>query len=98
MMAEKTCYNCGTPITKEYCEGWPVVCEHWTAKPTPTNAEHIRSMSDEKLAEWITNGVSSDPCDYCKHINLHCMGVLCMGKTSAEIIVEWLQQPAKECE
>ena len=96
MMLEKTCYNCGTPITKEYCEKWPVVCEHWTAKPTPTNAEHIRSMSDEELAEVIYNGISSDPCDYCKRNNLHCDGSPCRGNAHTEIIVEWLQQP-KEC-
>ena len=95
-MAEKTCYNCGTPITKEYCEdNYPNVCEHWSYKKPITTADRIRSMSDEELAEWIINGVSSDPCDYCKHINAHCLGTLCMGKTPEEIIIEWLQQPAK---
>lgn len=48
---EKTCFNCGTPITKEYCEGWPEVCEHWTQKKPQTNADRIRAMSDEGIAK-----------------------------------------------
>lgn len=62
-----------------------------------TNADSIRSMTDEELAEVIYNGISSDPCDYCKHNNLHCDGSPCRGKAHTEIIVEWLQQPAKGC-
>lgn len=61
-----------------------------------TNADRIRSMSDEALAEVIYNGISSDACDYCKHNNLHCDGSPCRGKAHTEIIVEWLQQPAEE--
>ena len=62
-----------------------------------SNAERIRSMSDEELAESIYNGISSDACDYCKHNNLHCDGSPCRGKAHTEIIVEWLQQIAEEC-
>lgn len=36
------------------------------AKPQ-TNADRIRAMSDEELAEQIINGISSDPCDCCEH-------------------------------
>lgn len=51
---EKACKNCGTPITKEYCEdNYPEVCEHWTPKKPKTNADRIRAMSDEKLAEFL---------------------------------------------
>lgn len=49
---EKTCFNCGTPITKEYCEGFPEVCEHWTQKKPQTNADRIRAMSDEELVAF----------------------------------------------
>ena len=73
-------------------------CFEAEEKKTQTNAEHIRSMSDEDLAEVIYNGISSDPCDYCKHNDLHCDGSPCRGKAHTEIIVEWLQQPPKECE
>ena len=51
---EKTCKNCGTPITKEYCEdNYPEVCEHWKPKKPKTNADRIRAMSDEELAEFL---------------------------------------------
>ena len=51
---EKTCKNCGTPITKEYCEdNYPEVCEHWTPKKPKTNADRIRAMSDEELADML---------------------------------------------
>lgn len=73
-------------------------CFEAEEKKTQTNAEHIRSMSDEELAEVIYNGISSDPCDYCKHNNLHCEGSPCREKAHTEVIVEWLQQPAEECE
>ena len=59
------------------------------------NADKIRSMSDEELAEEIYKGISSDPCDYCKHNNLNCNGSICKGKSDVETIIEWLQQPAE---
>ena len=82
---EKTCKNCGTPITKEYCEdNYPEVCEHWTPKKPMTNADRIRAWNDHELAETIANFVSEidngdvrysdDPNDWLK----------------------WLQQPAEE--
>lgn len=61
-----------------------------------TNGDRIRAMTDEELAEVIKDGISSDVCDYCKHNNLHCSGSPCKNKADAEIITEWLQQPAKE--
>ena len=61
-----------------------------------TNADRIRCMSDEELAEWIYNGVSSDPCDYCEHNNGYCDGAPCKGKAHTEIIAERLKQPAEE--
>lgn len=50
---EKTCMNCGTEITKEYCEDFPQVCEHWTLKKPMTNADRIRAMSDEELGIFL---------------------------------------------
>ena len=84
--------------TKEIdpCRGYDK-CKDFKPNHT-TNADRIRSMSDEELAEVIYNGISSDPCDYCKHNNLHCDGSPCKGKSHTEVVVEWLQQPAEECE
>ena len=61
----------------------------------PTNAERIRAMSDEELAEWIHNGISSDACDFCGQNNGYCDGTPCRGKAEAEVIVEWLKRPVE---
>lgn len=67
-------------------------CSH----ETPSRADRIRAMSDEELAEKILDGISSDPCDYCGHQIGYCDGSPCRGKAEAEIIAEWLRQPAEE--
>lgn len=64
-----------------------------------TNGEHIRNMTDEELAKWISGGAmhSDSACSYCEHNkNKTCTGVECAGKTDAEIIMEWLQKPVEE--
>ena len=85
-----SCLNHGTDTT--------LVGGDWGCNyiPVPTNADHIRAMSDEELAEWIRNGISSDACDYCPHNDFHCNGVPCHGKAEAEKIIDWLQQPYEE--
>ena len=62
-----------------------------------TNADRIRAMSDEELAKWILDGVSSDACDYCGHKNEEfCDGSPCRGAQDKDVIIAWLQQPAEE--
>lgn len=61
-----------------------------------TNAQYIRSMTDEELADWIHNGVSSDACDFCEYNNGYCDGIICREKTETEVIMDWLKQPYKE--
>lgn len=61
-----------------------------------TNADRIREMSDEELAQWINDGISADPCDYCEFNNIYCDGSPCRGKAYTETIIEWLRQPAEE--
>ena len=56
----------------------------------PTNADRIRSMSDEELALWIC-GVYDIEEENGKFIN----GVIIPGYTPNDI-EEWLQQPAEE--
>lgn len=63
---------------------------------TPSNGDHIRYMTDEELAELICNGLSSDPCDYCKHNVWDCDGTPCAGKSDVETIIDWLKQPKGE--
>lgn len=53
------CKNNGTQICSVCCsyQGCP---DRWEAKPK-TNADRIRAMSDEELADWlIMNGDGSD--------------------------------------
>ena len=49
-----------------------------------TNADSIRAMSDEELADVVANGVG------CVRKAPHCMDVDC-----TPCILKWLQQPAK---
>lgn len=49
-----------------------------------TNAQKIRSMSDEELADVVANGVG------CVLKAPHCMDVDC-----TPCILKWLQQPAE---
>ena len=65
MANEKPCKNCGTPITKEYCEdGWPNGCDHWTPKKPMTNADRIRAMTDEELREFLCSNTQCEVCGY----------------------------------
>lgn len=81
----KTCFNCGTPITKEYCEDFPEICEHWTQKKPQTNADRIRAMSDEKLADFI------------QHIRTNTLLAEALGvPVSREKDLEFVRQPVKD--
>ena len=60
------------------------------ASQTPSNADRIRSMSDEELALWIC-GVYDIEEEKGKFIN----GTIIPGYAPHDI-EEWLQQPAKE--
>ena len=55
-------------------------------KPKQTNADRIRSMTDEKLAELI----SSDFCEIICSPNTNCQYENCRGK-----ILNWLRQEAE---
>ena len=51
---------------------------------TVTNADHIRAMNDEELANVVANGVG------CVLKAPHCMDVDC-----TPCILKWLKQPAE---
>ena len=65
------------------------VCGHKTNMPQ-TNADRIRSMTDEELALWIC-GVYDSEEENGKFIN----GIIIPGYAPHDI-EEWLQQPAEE--
>ena len=60
--------------------------------PLITNADHIRAMGDEELAEFLCEFRSCDanghPCDLCK-AELYCS----TGHTGT---IDWLRQPWEE--
>ena len=93
---EKTCYNCGSPISKETCEDFPEVCEHWSPKKPITKADYIRAMTDEELAEYLfERGNGQEYCygicayqDECEEIHTQ---KFCIQK-----IIDWLQEEADE--
>ena len=65
---------------------------------TPTNGDRIRAMSDKGLAEWLTRESEN-------HANIICDRCIC-GKPGmctedticALGVLDWLRQPAGECE
>ena len=67
------------------------VCGHKTNMPQ-TNADRIRSMTDEELALWIC-GVYDIEEENGKFIN----GIIIPGYAPHDI-EEWLQKPAEETE
>lgn len=73
------------------------VCGHKTNMPQ-TNADRIRSMSDEKLAKHLAD-IGWD-CHFCtEHWQLDNEPLMCGGKCDekcAEHCLEWLQQPAED--
>lgn len=73
-----------------YAKGW-AEAEAYTLhcgdeKPT-TNADRIRAMTDEELAEWLCD-ISSDSCEYCVATDLCYNGHIGM--------IDWLKEEAKD--
>lgn len=58
-----------------------------------TNADRIRNMSDEELAELITGSLNFDCADYCDSFTQGC--AFNCNKKDREIALKWLQSEAK---
>ncbi len=54
----------------------------------PTNADRIRSMTDEELARWL---VDATVCERVCGEDEYCHGNECVKR-----VTDWLKQPAKE--
>ena len=56
-MSEHTIQNCGSPVTKFYCEDYAPddcdKCPNWTPIKPQTNYDRIIAKSPEELAEWL---------------------------------------------
>ena len=76
--------NCGECERRWACEIDPNECNEWTDPAPMTNAQKIRAMSDEELAEFI------------KHIKVRaafCKAVKDNDAFEELCSAEWLQQP-----
>ena len=58
-----------------------------------TNADRIRNMSDEELAELITGSMNFDCADYCDSFTQGC--AFNCGNKDSEIALKWLQSEAE---
>ena len=58
-----------------------------------TNADRIRNMSDEELAELITGRLNFDCSDYCDSFTRGC--AFNCNKKDREIALKWLQSEAE---
>ena len=64
-----------------------------SVKKRQTNADRIRNMSDEELAELITGSLNFDCADYCDSLPQGC--AFNCGKKDREIALKWLQSEAE---
>ena len=83
MNITELCVNCKQNNSCTMC--WKTSkkkCPHFVQK---TNADRIRAMSDEELADVVANGVG------CVRKAPHCMDDDC-----TPCIFKWLKQPAEE--
>ena len=62
-------------------------------KANHTNADRIRNMSDEELAELITGSLNFDCANYCDSFTQGC--AFNCGKKDREIALKWLQSEAE---
>ena len=59
--------------------------------PVPTNADRIRAMSNEELAEFLSSGLK-EPCDCCQ---LAVFEGACTETLCDDAMMKWLQQPVE---
>ena len=96
-MANKECSKCihkEVCKTAESCDGFVSGCKHFDngvvisnlETTTPTNADRIRAMSDEEIAQWLCLNYSCTKC----------LGQeLCtINDGKANGLLKWLKQPA----
>ena len=73
------------------------VCGHKTNMPK-TNADRIRAMSDEDLANFLHNVVCKFMCEYCKEYERikAAKGHANCNSECDKAYLKWLKQPAEE--
>ena len=81
----RECENSTWSVLCDYCNGRGVL------RVPMTNADRIRDMSDEELAEFL--GRIKEPCDYCQLVVTTgaCTETLC-----DDAMMKWLQQSVED--
>lgn len=84
--------NCGECDRRYHCEVDPAECDNLSGPVTMTNADKIRAMTDEDLADYLNRFCHAITC--CIDCPLYSVGcpMLCGAANSW---IEWLQQPAE---
>ena len=93
--------NMETADGKKY---WCGVCSGFYIKTSDslgdliTQADKIRNMTDEELAECFATLVICEICEYCGENKCNRTGdeFLCTTATSAKMLCKWLKSEAKE--
>ena len=97
---DKHCRICHNTSCSNHGKNISFLGEGWKCNyiPVHTNADRIRSMSDEEITEFVCRNGINTLCD-----------IICGGECNAiasfkksgdeackEIVMKWLQQPAEE--
>ena len=61
-----------------------------------TNYEKIKSMSEERMTDFILGTMDTDVCDYCEHRDDDCKNYTTPCMENEEIIAKWLKEEYKE--
>lgn len=82
--------NCGECDRRWHCDIDPCKCDEWPDPAPMSNADRIRSMSDEELEEGIRRlSIGYEP--WCDH---HCK---MQGEDNCNMCLKkWLRQPSEE--
>lgn len=91
MTTHRLCKGCGNQECAIAGKDGAAYCDSFVPA---TNADRIRAMSDEELAEWIRNRSCRHCCDLCaRSKNRNCSSHTGNCITG---IIDYLQQPAEE--
>lgn len=87
---EEVCCSMTLYHGKVYCDNANGFCQLHDEPPPVTNADHIRSLSDEEFAAlWVEPFCDRRTSEQCKRI-YHGDCIAC--------VLDWLRQPYKEAE
>lgn len=94
---ESVCPHMTVLKGKSYCDVTP--CQLTGEFPKQSNAQHIRSMTDEELAKFLSEFSACKVCEQFDNRLDRCgvdSHLLCVKEYAEAIIGDWLKQPVEE--